>query len=141
MPGQLRWKWQLVQMGASLDILRSAKVLMDEHGDLADLIARRIKARAIRRCGELMQQFEASRGGRPPETGMGAHTSSTRTSVARDAGLSKHQQVTAIRVANVPAAEFERQVEAPRLAAITKLASLIEPWHCQAGAGKRVLDV
>ena len=78
----------------------------------------RIRDRAIRRCGELLKQIEPA----PNQhvAGMGAHTS--RSNAAKDAGLSKHQQVQAIRVANVPAADFERQVESPKPPTVTKLA-------------------
>jgi hypothetical protein len=64
--------------------------------------------------GELLKHIEPSKGGRPSETSVGAHTSFTRTDAAERAGISKHQQVQAIRVANVPAADFERQVESPK---------------------------
>ena len=84
--------------------------------------ATRIRDRAIRRCGELLKQIEPSKGGRPPETSVGAHTGFTRSDAAERAGLSKHQQVQAIRVANVPAVDFERQVESPKPPTVTKLA-------------------
>lgn len=100
----------------------------------------RIRDRAIRRCGELLKQIEpatgknnqhvqvkgedarpfqsrenaATSGGRPPEV--------TRNSAARDAGMSPHQAKQAIRVANVPAADFERQVESPKPPTVTALA-------------------
>lgn len=43
----------------------------------------------------------------------------TRTAAARQLGMSERQQVTAIRVANVPAEEFERQVEGKNPPTIT----------------------
>jgi len=48
----------------------------------------------------------------PPkkEIRMGGHTNSpapSRTSAAADAGLSKHQKDTALRIANVPAEQFD----------------------------------
>lgn len=78
----------------------------------------RIRDRAIRRCGELLKQIEPA----PNQhvAGMGAHTS--RSNAAKDAGLSKHQQVQAIRVANDPTANFERQVESPKPPTVTRLA-------------------
>jgi hypothetical protein len=54
---------------------------------------------AICRCGELLRQIEASKGGRPAETRDGTVPSLTRTSAARDAGMSDRQRVTAVRVA------------------------------------------
>jgi hypothetical protein len=62
--------------------------------DTLQKMAVRIQARAIRRCGELLNQIEASKGGRP-------------TQAAREAGLSEWQQKTAVRVANVPEQQFE----------------------------------
>lgn len=64
--------------------------------------ADRIQARAIRRCGELLKQFD----GRPANAEKqsdGADTLISQRQAADEAGLSKHQQVTAVRVANVPA--------------------------------------
>ena len=82
--------------------------------------ATRIKARAIKRCGELLKAIEKSKGGRPSKTSMGAHTSS-RSSVAADAGLSRNQRVTALRVASVPHDDFERAVESDDPPTITEL--------------------
>ena len=84
----------------------------------------RIRDRAIRRCGELLKQIEPQdRGGdRKSDHGAVNHTVMSRAAAARDAGISKHQQVQAIRVANVPAADFERQVESPKPPTVTKLA-------------------
>lgn len=86
-------------------------------------MATRIKARATRRAGELLMQIEPDKGGRPSETGAGTHTSFTRADAARDAGMSKHQQVQATRIASVPAADFERQVESPKPPTLTQLAA------------------
>lgn len=86
--------------------------------------ATRIRDRAIRRAGELLKQIEpqqgsrrdlATSGRRPPEV-------VSRAEAASSAGMSPHQAKQAIRVANVPAAEFERQVESPNPPTITTLA-------------------
>jgi len=69
-------------------------------GKTIDMAAQRIRARAIRRTGELLKQIDRPETGGRPKNGMDALTVS---SAARDAGMSKHQQVQAIRVANVPA--------------------------------------
>jgi hypothetical protein len=69
-------------------------------------MAERIQARAIARCGELLrairpaknQRQDSGRGDAPP----------SRSQAARDAGLSRDQKRTALRVANVPAGERER---------------------------------
>jgi len=47
---------------------------------------------------------------------------STRTQGATDAGLSERQRKTALRVAAVPAEEFEQQVESAAPPAVTQLA-------------------
>ena len=85
-------------------------------------MAARIKARAVRRAGELLHQIEPSKGGRPTQTSMGDHTSLSRTDAAREAGMSKHQQVQATRVASVPQDDFEDQVESDRPPTLSQLA-------------------
>lgn len=83
-------------------------------------MADRIQARAIRRAGELLKQIEPGtgkyqgkrEGDRPLD----------RKQAAEDAGMSDHQRKSAIRVANVPAPDFERQVESDTPPTITKLA-------------------
>lgn len=70
--------------------------------------ADRIQARAIRRCGELLKQFDGR--GRPTENNEGAHTISQREAAA-EAGMSRHQQSTAVRVANLPAEAFVAELE------------------------------
>lgn len=73
--------------------------------------ATRIRDRAIRRAGELLKQVEPSSGGRPPETRADSRPSYSRKEAATTAGFSPHQAKQAVRVANVPEADFERQVE------------------------------
>tara|TARA_R110000822_G_C15317873_1_gene493396 strand:+ start:1405 stop:2088 length:684 start_codon:yes stop_codon:yes gene_type:complete len=80
----------------------------------------RIRDRAIRRCGELLKQIEPQQGRRTDKEPSGG--APTRLQVASDAGMSKDQMHTAIRVANVPAADFERQVESPKPPTATTLA-------------------
>ena len=82
----------------------------------------RIKARAMQRCGELLKEIGPKKGGRP-KTGADTDThSSVRKKAADAAGLSPRQAVTAVRVANVPAQEFERQVESEAPPTVTELA-------------------
>lgn len=86
-------------------------------------MAQRIRARAIRRAGELLAQIEPARGANQNiEVGTRPNVS-TRSDAARDVGFSSHQQKQAVRIAAVPAAEFEREVEAPKPATLTQLAS------------------
>lgn len=85
-------------------------------------MAERIQARAIRRCGELLKKIDTQPGKRTdlePSEG-----SLTRSEVANEAGLSRHQKVTALRVASVLAIEFERAVESDKPPTVTKLAEL-----------------
>jgi hypothetical protein len=66
---------------------------------------------ATHRCGDLLREIEKSTGGRPLKTSGGIPTSLTRTQAAKDAGLSKDQAVTAIRVSRIPDEEFQDAVE------------------------------
>jgi hypothetical protein len=83
--------------------------------------ADRIKARAIRRCGELLKLVEPARGANQ-NIRDGAGMKVTRQSAASDAGLSERQKVTALRVASVPIEDFEQQVESDSPPTITALA-------------------
>lgn len=92
--------------------------------------ARRIQGRAVRRAGELLKQFDARGDNKKMESALdGTSFPPTQRQVAESAGLSKKQQVTAVRVANVPAEEFEAAVESPKPPTVTSLAE----------RGKRVL--
>jgi len=90
--------------------------------------AKRIKARAIDRIGELAEEIPPSRG-RQPENGE-THPRFTRSQAARDAGISQDQLKTALRVHNVPRDEFERQVESdnPPAQGITQYSSSRKPF-------------
>jgi hypothetical protein len=83
--------------------------------------ATRIKARAIRRSGELLREIPARPGyqkngaGAPPQR-------SDRAQAAKDAGLSRDQATQAVRVAKVPATEFEEAIEADEPPSIEELA-------------------
>lgn len=84
-------------------------------------MATRIRDRAIRRAGELLKQIEPA----PNHHGNSTRDDtgpSSRKEAGADAGMSQRQIKTAIRVANVPAEEFERQVESPNPPTVTKLA-------------------
>ncbi len=90
--------------------------------DTLQRYAERIRARAVRKCGELLKEIKPAKGGRPSkETGGGGPTS-LRKQVAKEAGLSRDQQVTALRVANVPEDDFEAAVESDDPPTITELA-------------------
>jgi hypothetical protein len=84
-------------------------------------MATRIQLRAVRRCGELMEKIPAHPGGRPKTWGDDP-PSFSRSQAARDAGLSRDQKQTALRVAAVPTAEFEAAVEGDDCPTVTEMA-------------------
>jgi hypothetical protein len=88
------------------------------------VLAKRIHARAVRRCGELLSQIPPSSGGDRGNSATGGRppVGETRTQAATAAGLSGHQRKTAPRVAAVPASAFESQMESPRPPSVTQLA-------------------
>jgi hypothetical protein len=86
--------------------------------DQLERMAQRIRARAIRRAGELLRQIEPAPNHHV--TGVGAHTS--RSDAAREAGMSKHQQVQATRIAAIPERDFDEQVESDAPPTLTQLA-------------------
>lgn len=84
----------------------------------------RIQARAIDRCGEMLHEIEPSKGGRPSETSGDTPTSLGRFATAKEAGLSRDQTVTALRVNSVPRDQFEQMVESDNPPTVTELAEL-----------------
>jgi hypothetical protein len=85
-------------------------------------MAVRIRDRAVRRAGELLKQIEPAHGANQ-NIRAGTDTKvPTRTDAAEQAGMSKRQAVTAIRVANVPEDDFDRQVESDKPPTVTQLA-------------------
>lgn len=91
--------------------------------DQLERMAQRIRARATRRAGELLKQIEPGKTGPKTELGVGDHTKFNREDAARDAGMSKHQQVQAVRIASIPEDDFEAQVESQKPPTLTQLAS------------------
>ena len=91
----------------------------------------KVQVRAVRRCGELLKQFDA-RGGDRSKTDTTVTSAPTQKQAARAAGLSERKQVTAVRVANVPDDEFEEVIEGDERPTITSLAErgLVcpKPW-------------
>jgi len=74
-----------------------------------EVMAARIRGRAIRRAGELLKQIEPQNGGDRKSDeyqGVGSDTLITRKDVAEQAGMSKRQAVTAVRVANIADDDF-----------------------------------
>jgi hypothetical protein len=87
--------------------------------DTLRVMAVRIQARAMRRCGELLKQIEPQPGKRTDKPNAGTVT---RSEAAEHAGLSERQKVTALRVASVSPKEFEQQVESAVPPTVTRLA-------------------
>lgn len=100
--------------------------------------AMRIQSRAVRRCGELLKEIDGRGGDRSEAANDGGSPTSpresrsggaptfapTRRAAAEQAGMSRDQQVTAVRVANVPVAHFEAAVESEEPPTVTRLADM-----------------
>lgn len=84
-------------------------------------MAKRIRARAMRRAGELLKQIEPGQGARDGKRADGSDTPLTRETAARAAGFSERQQFTATRIASIPEGDFEEMVE--RGATVTEMAA------------------
>jgi hypothetical protein len=85
-------------------------------------MARRIQVRAVDRCGEILGEIEAATNRHDVSSGRDAPTSKGRFAAGKEAGLSKDQAVTALRVHNVPRDEFEAAVESDNPPTVTALA-------------------
>lgn len=86
---------------------------------------RRIQARAIERCGELLRQIESGQGKVNQHTVLrdGADLKQpTRESVASAAGLSERQRKTALRVVSVPKEQRDALIESDDPPTVTQLA-------------------
>ena len=94
-------------------------------------LATRIQLRAVRRCGQLLAEVRPALAGRPAKQAKNQHDeictgagTNTRSQAARDAGLSKRQKDTALRVASVPDQTFEKALETdmPTCLTVTEMA-------------------
>ena len=85
-------------------------------------MADRIQARAIRRCGELLQAIKAATGSHLPNVKKDGAVPLGRIQAAEDAGLSERQRKTAVRIARVPEPEFEAAIEREEPTTVTALA-------------------
>lgn len=84
-------------------------------------MATRIRDRAIRRAGELLQQIDGQ-GSRTDQLTEGSHGKLTQRQAAADAGMSEHQQLQAVRVASIPREDFDRQVDSDKPPTLSQLA-------------------
>ncbi|HLK93146.1 MAG TPA: hypothetical protein VKZ18_24845 [Polyangia bacterium] len=84
--------------------------------------ATKIRARAVRRYGELLEEIQPAKNqhdaGARARTGGGT----SRTNAAAEAGLSKRQKDTALRVAALPEETFNALVETEKPATVSELA-------------------
>lgn len=83
----------------------------------------RVRARAVRRQGELLSQFNTAQGARNDLPTSILEGQKLRSEAARDAGISPKQSQTAVRIASIPEDDFEAQVESPKPPTLTQLAS------------------
>lgn len=86
---------------------------------------RRIQARAIERCGELLRQVESGTGKNNQYAQVksdGPVMLQSRTQVAAAAGLSERQKVTALRVVSVPKEQRDALIESENPPTVTQLA-------------------
>lgn len=81
-------------------------------------LAIRIRARAMRRCGELLKMFDGKGNNQHKE---GNHLKLTKSEIGTESGLSEHQIKTANRLANIPENEFEQAIESDTPPTITEL--------------------
>ena len=101
--------------------------------DTLEKQARRIRARAIRRAGQLLKTFDARPGNAAKQSAPG-DTLISQADAAAGAGMSKRQQVTAVRVATVPEPQFEEAIEGEKPPTISELASKgIKPQSAPTG--------
>lgn len=87
-------------------------------------MADRIQARAIARAAEILKEIEKSHGANQ-NIGNGDGTKvHTRKEAAKEAGMSKRQYVTTMRVGNVPKEQFEEMVKSDNPPTVTALAEI-----------------
>jgi hypothetical protein len=96
-----------------------AEQMKDEH--LFDA-AKKIRARAVRRYGELLEEIQPAQGANQNIRDGGGPKVQTRKDAAAGAGLSDRQAKTALRVASLPEPIFNAMVEAKKPASVSELA-------------------
>lgn len=84
-------------------------------------MAQRIRARAMRRAGEIAKQMMQPEG-RPSKNVIGDRNVLPREKIQEASGFSKHQLDTSLRVANIPEPQFTAQVESANPPTLTELA-------------------
>lgn len=104
-----------------------ASYARQSNDDSLEKMAMRIRARAVRRCGELYREIPAKASGRagckPNSSGAAPPPiTSARAAAAQAVGHSRDQLKEALRVAKVPAADFEAAVESDDPPTVAELA-------------------
>lgn len=89
--------------------------------DSLERYAKRIRARAILRAGNLLEAIEPQQGKRTDQLRVSSDPKSSRKEVARAAGMSERQQKQALRIARIPKDEFEKQIESDNPPTISQL--------------------
>jgi hypothetical protein len=90
-------------------------------------LSKRIRARAYRRVGEMLKEIPS---GKPGPKSVGGLPQISRSQAAADAGLSRDQKVTAIRIASIPDEDFEDEIESPNppgTVLLSRIASASKP--------------
>lgn len=108
--------------------LALASYARQSHDEELEKLAKRIRARAIRRCGELLKMFD----GRPNNNPSGKEGGTQgrdapplgRYEAGKNAGLSLDQTKQAVNMANIPEALFESKVEEEKPLSTSQLAEL-----------------
>lgn len=88
--------------------------------------ARRVRLRALQRCGELIKAVPTARGANQNFIPGNGNKVTGRWETAQNAGLSKRQVETAMNLANIPAEQFEQHVERTPAPTIAEMQALIE---------------
>jgi hypothetical protein len=92
--------------------------------------AQRIRARAVRRLGELLKEYDARGGDRRSKNAAPlAFDRQSRRAVAQEAGVSEHKARTAVNIAAMPQDDFEAVVESATPPGTTKLAQWMQQQH------------
>src|SRR5215471_17924398 len=87
-------------------------------------LAMRIKSRAVDRCGEIIRSTPPATNRYDVSSGADGDPAKGQLQIARDAGMSRRQAKTAVRVNSVPRDQFEAMVEGDSPPTITKLAEI-----------------
>jgi hypothetical protein len=106
------WEW-----ANKAEALASYAKMADD--DTLRKLADRIQARAVSRMGELLKEFNNERARTDLNEG-----ALTQKKAADAAGISDHQRVQAVRVANVPKETFDALVESDNPPTVTALAEM-----------------